>query len=128
MKEEAEFGADPVIVAIGENVPQLDSDKARAQFKNAVLKLVNAVEASRRSTIVVRSCFWPNKDKDPILEQACQEVGGVYVDIGGLSNDESNYARSERMIPHRGVGSHPGDKGMKVIADAILDAIYNQGA
>lgn len=122
-KEEFGFGADLVIVAIGENVPKLDSAEAKDQFKTSLMKLLNGLRASHRPRIIVRSCFWPNQDRDPILKQACQEVDGTYVDIGDLSKDESNYARSERKFTHSGVAAHPGDKGMQAIADAILDAI-----
>ena len=125
-KEEFGFGADLVIVAIGENVPSLDSDEAKIQFKNSLMRLLNGLMANHRPTIIVRSCFWPNKDKDPILKQACQEVDGIYVDIGSLSKNESNYARSERQIKDKGIAAHPGDKGMQAIANAILDAINKQ--
>jgi hypothetical protein len=85
--------------------------------------LLQGLKADRRPAIVVRSCFWPNQAKDQILKQACLEVGGIFVDIGPLSKDESNYARSERQFQHAGVAAHPGDKGMQAIADAILAAI-----
>ncbi|MFZ2644515.1 MAG: glycosyl hydrolase family 28 protein [Verrucomicrobiia bacterium] len=125
-KEEFAFGADLVILAIGENVPKLDSAEAKAQFKTSVMKLLNGLRANHRPRIIVRSCFWPNQDRDPILKQACQEVSGTYVDIGSLSKDESNYARSERKFSHAGVAAHPGDKGMQAIANAILGAINGQ--
>ena len=73
--------------------------------------------------IVVRSCFWPDAAKDAALRQACAEVGGIFVDIGPLGRDEANFARSERQFSDAGVAVHPGDKGMKAIADAILAAL-----
>ena len=48
-------------------------------------------------------------------------VGGVFVDISRLSKDESNYARSERTFAHGGVAGHPGDKGMKGIANCAVE-------
>jgi lysophospholipase L1-like esterase len=128
LKEAFAFGADLVIVAIGENVPNLASEEAKAQFGNAMTKLLGGLKAASHPTIVVRSCFWANKAKDQILKQACEEVGGIFVDIGSLGKDQSNYARSERPYKHAGVGNHPGDKGMQAIAKAILEAINTQRA
>ncbi|HUT92196.1 MAG TPA: SGNH/GDSL hydrolase family protein [Thermoguttaceae bacterium] len=126
LKDQFAFGADLVILAIGENVPNLDSEEAKSRFGNSLMKLLRGLKADHHPTIVVRSCFWPNQAKDQILKQACQEVGGIFVDIGSLGKDESNYARSERKFAHGGVAAHPGDQGMQAIADAILDAINNQ--
>lgn len=52
-------------------------------------------------------------------------MGALFVDIGALAGDEGNYARSECQIAHAGVAGHPGDRGMKAIADAIVDVIKN---
>ncbi|NQT16838.1 MAG: hypothetical protein HQ582_29040, partial [Planctomycetes bacterium] len=123
LKDAFAFRADLVVVAIGENVPTLDSEEANAQFGDSMRKLLRGLRADDRSTIIVRSCFSPNQAKDQILEQACREVDGIFVDIGNLSKDESNYARSEREFAHGGVAAHPGDRGMRAIADAILDAV-----
>ncbi|NLX95414.1 MAG: hypothetical protein GXY83_04490, partial [Rhodopirellula sp.] len=57
------------------------------------------------------------------LKRAASAVGAIFVDISGLAKDEANYARSERRFPHAGVAAHPGDRGMKAIADAIVDAV-----
>jgi hypothetical protein len=112
-----------VIVAIGENVSPLTSEESKAQFFSSVSKLLKMFQANDNPTIVVRSNFWPDAAKDQILKQATAEVGGIFVDIGKLSQDEANYARSERTFMHVGVAAHPGDKGMKAIADAMVDAI-----
>lgn len=123
LKDAVDFKADLVIVAIGENVPGLESEKERVQFEARVEKLLKEVRGARHPTIIVRSCFWPNRAKDEALRQACQQVGGTFVDISGLSKSESNYARSERDFQHAGVAAHPGDRGMQAIADAILKAL-----
>ncbi len=123
LKDAFTFGADLIILAIGENVPGLNSDEAKLQFASDLRKLLRGLKADNRPTIVVRSCFWPNQAKDQVLKQVCQEFGGVFVDVGRLAKNESNYARSERKFSHKGVAAHPGDKGMQAIAEAILEAI-----
>lgn len=123
LKEELDFKPTLVIVAIGENVAALKTDDDRARFKTAFGRLLDAVKNAGQPTIVVRSCFWPDAAKDEILEQGCAGVGGFFVDLRALGKEESNYARSERKFEHAGVAAHPGDKGMKAIADAILSAL-----
>jgi hypothetical protein len=124
LKTEFTFKPTLVIVALGENVPPLNNDEAKAQFKSSLGKLLDAAKASgAKPTLIVRSCFWADKAKDEILQQACTAAGGTFVDIGALGKDESNYARAERKFEHAGVAAHPGDKGMAAIADAILKAL-----
>lgn len=123
LKAEVAFGADTVIVAIGENVPTLKTDDAKAKFRESVVRLLTLLKGDGRSALYVRSCFWADAAKDSALKDACATAGGVFVDIGTLSKDERNYARSERQIAHEGVARHPGDRGMRAIADAIVVAI-----
>jgi lysophospholipase L1-like esterase len=127
LKAEFEFKPTLVIVAIGENVAALRTEEAKAQFGASFKKLLGAVKNTGQPALIVRSCFWPDKTKDEILQQACAAAGGTFVDIRALGRDESNYARSERKIEHAGVAAHPGDKGMKAIADAILNALKTAG-
>ncbi len=123
LQEVFAFKADLVILAIGENVPSLGSETAQSQFADAVSRLLQRLAAAGRPTIIVRSCFWPNKLKDQALEKVCRAVSGRFVDISALSKDEANFARSERKFAHAGVAAHPGDRGMQAIANAILAAI-----
>ena len=121
-----DFKPDMVVVAIGENVPPLDSEQAKTNYKVAFLKLLKAIKEHGQPTIFVRSCFWANPSKDEIMRQCSTAVGGVYVDVGSLGRDSSNAARSERTFPHGGVAGHPGDQGMKALADALLRAMTRQ--
>ncbi len=117
------FQADLIVVAIGENVPALTTDAAKSTFKTALQKLLQKLSGAQKPKLLVRSCFWQNAAKDQVLKQCCEEVGGIFVNIDTLGKDESNYARSERSFKSAGVANHPGDKGMKAIADAILAAV-----
>jgi alpha-galactosidase len=123
LKAEVDFHADTIVIALGENVPALTTDEDRTKFQERTTKLLHHLKAAGPATIYVRSCFWPDEPKDAALKAACEAVGGVFVDIGALAKDEANFARSERKIDHVGVAGHPGDKGMKAIAEALLAAM-----
>ncbi len=123
MKDAIEFKADLIFLAIGENVPELKTAEDKAKWQASLTSLLRALKGERQPTIIVRSCFWANAAKDEALQQACAAVGGVYVNIGSLSKDESNFARSERPYKHAGVANHPGDKGMAAIAAALVKAL-----
>jgi hypothetical protein len=118
-----DFKPDVVVVAIGENVPVLSSKQLQTNYQMAFLKFLKAIKANGRPAIFVRSCFWADPTKDEIMRRCCAEVGGVFVDVSSLGRDGSNSARDERTFPHPGVAGHPGDKGMKALADALLRAM-----
>ena len=126
LEKELAFKADLVILAIGENVSPLTSEQAKAAFKANVTKLLKRLKEISDPVVVVRSCFWHDRIKDTLMKQACEEVGGIFVEGGVLGEDETNYARSEREFSHAGVAAHPGDKGMHALADAILKALRDR--
>lgn len=127
LKKGFEFKADTVIVALGENVPPLNSEKSKKIFRDSMRTLLINLKTNSNPVIVVRSCFWPDNAKDKILRQTCKEIDGIFVDISELSKNEANYARSERKYSHKGVAAHPGDRGMQAIADAILNEMKKAG-
>jgi hypothetical protein len=123
MKDLFAFDPDLVVLAIGENVPALGSEDSRAQFRAGVMSILRCALAKRRPLVVVRSSFWADAAKDQVLGQACQEAGGIFVDAGPLGREAANAARAERSFTHDGVAGHPGDKGMKALADSIVQAL-----
>ncbi len=127
LKDELHFQADLVVVAIGENVAELANDEARDKFAAAFAKLLSVLKDHGQPTIFVRSSFWPHEIKDGLLRKASAEAGITFVDISKLGRDKSNAASSERKIEHAGVAGHPGDKGMKAIADELFTAIRRKG-
>lgn len=124
-KEAVDFNADLIILAIGENVPGLKTPEDKIKLQEAVTKLLAALKGDRKPTILVRSCFWANAAKDEALKQACDAVGGTYVDISALGKEEKNFGRSEREFKHAGVANHPGDRGMAAIAGALVETLNN---
>lgn len=122
-KEELDFRADLVIVAIGENVTAPATDDAKAAFAEAFARLLVALQQHGDPAIFVRSSFWPNPTKDDIMRRASDDAGATFIDISPLGHDKSNQASAEQKIEHAGVAAHPGDKGMQAIADAIFAAV-----
>ncbi len=62
------------------------------------------------------------------MHDAAVKAGCVWVDISPLAKDPGNRAKAERPIKHPGIAAHPGDKGMRGIADAIWIAIQGPSA
>jgi len=123
MKDLFAFDPELVILAIGENVPPLNSEHAKAQFHAGVMNILRCALAKRHPLVLVRSCFWADPAKDEVLRQASQEANAIFVDAGPLGREPANAARSERSFTHDGVAGHPGDQGMKALADAIIQAL-----
>jgi hypothetical protein len=119
LKQELTFEADVIIIALGENAPPAKTPEAKAQFRKAFASLLAELKRHGRPTIFVRGQFWQDADKDEIMKQSCEDAGGIFVDNSKLGSEESNFARAERPIEHAGVAGHPGDKGMREIADAL---------
>lgn len=127
LKQELAFEADVVFVAIGENAASPKTDEDRKRFSAALDTLLGHLKEHGHPTLFVRSQFWPDEDKDPLLKEACLKAGGTFVDIGPLGKVEANYARSERKIDHEGVAAHPGDQGMSAIADKLWKSMKKRG-
>jgi alpha-galactosidase len=123
LKEPIDFGADLIVLAIGENVPALKSTDDATKLQASVTQLLKALKGDRKPVILVRSCFWANAAKDAALKKSSDEVGSIYVDLSALSQDKSLYGRVEREFKNAGVANHPGDKGMASIAAALMKAL-----
>jgi lysophospholipase L1-like esterase len=126
LKPELDFNADIVIVAIGENTTEPKTEDERAKFAMAFARLLEELRTHGQPAVFVRSSFWPNTTKDSFMRKASTDAGATFVDITALGFDKSNAANSERSIKHAGVAAHPGDKGMRAIADAIFAAIQKR--
>ena len=115
---DAAWKPDYVVIAIGENVPNIDSSTAAAYRK--FLSDIARPFADAGSRIALRSPFWRNDVKAACTEEAAAEVGAAYVDAGHLGVKSENKAIG--LFSHSGVANHPGDLGMRRLAELILAA------
>ena len=124
ISDDIAWSPDYVVIAIGENSPHIDNSNAPA-FQKMLEDLARPF-AKRGAKIVMRAPFWMNKVKAACTEKAAAAVGAAYVDAGPLGNNRENKAIG--LFSHEGVANHPGDLGMKRIADLILSGFFPQPA
>ena len=117
--EDAAWTPDYVVIAIGENSPNVDQNNADAYRKFLADIARPFASSAKKPKIVMRSPFWQNQMKAKCTEEAAAEVGAVYVDAGQLGAKAENKAIG--LFWHGGVANHPGDLGMRRIADMILE-------
>ena len=120
---EIAFRPEILVVALGENARIREGTDDEMAWQAALVSLVKAIRAGGCDPVVVmRAPFWPNLVKRRVTESAAKESGARFVDAGLLGADPANKALG--LFEHKGVAGHPGDLGMRRIADLVLDAIY----
>ena len=115
------WAPDYVVIAIGENVANLTPETTDAYTRFLVSLAKPLVECAAHPQVIMRSPFWRNDVKAACTAKAAEEVGATYVDAGFLGADKANTAAG--LFEHQGVANHPGDLGMRRLADLILAAI-----
>ena len=119
---DAAWKPDYVVIAIGENVSNIDGSAAAAYRK--FLHDIARPFAAVGSRVVMRSPFWKNDIKAACTKEVAIEAGVVYVDAGHLGAKAENKAIG--LFSHSGVANHPGDLGMRRLADLILKGFVTE--
>ena len=107
-------GADLYILKLAENVPDTATDFI--PFYDRLIRYLDTAGGVK----VIMDGFWGNPINDPLARYA-REQKYPFIPLDDLSRDTSMEARS--LFADRGVGVHPGDKGMQAIAKRIWDYI-----
>ena len=115
---DAAWKPDYLVIALGENAPNVNDDNMAAYTKFLVDLASPFAGRGKKTKIVMRSPFWANPKKAACTEKAAKEVGAAYVDAGPLGRVRENKALG--LFEHKGVASHPGDLGMRRLADLIM--------
>lgn len=123
LADEIAFKPMVVVIALGENVLSSKTEADRALFARKLRELAKAF-AAPGVRIVIRSTFWPRPLLDGVMKDVASELGAAYVDLSDAGRDETLKALGSS--DDEAVAAHPGDRGMRFIADRISAAIRNR--
>ena len=114
---DVKWSPDYVVIAVGENVAAINASNAAAYTK--FLADIARPFSSVGAKVVMRSPFWMNSAKAECTARAAAETNSAYVDAGPLGLRDENTAKG--LLWHKGVANHPGDLGMKRLAELVLE-------
>lgn len=112
------FCADVIIARFVENCPSECFDGTL--FKEKYAGLLNFLDKSGKAKKIITTSFWRHPGDAAIAEYA-RENGYPLVPLGDLG--EKDEMKAVGLFEHLGVANHPGDEGMKNIAERILTAL-----
>lgn len=119
------FAPDYLIVALGENVPNLATLDDARDYQSAFARLIGRfMNVPKRPRAVIRGVFWRNPVKDEQMRRAAQEVDVPFVRTDFA--DEPGM-KATGLFEHPGVQNHPSDKGMAETAARIVAAFFPAG-
>jgi len=127
-ENESSFTADVdlVIIEIGDNV---NNDTKRQVFTTSWPELLHSIRThSPHARIIVAGIWFSTAATKQIITTNCAKYGAEFVDINGLrsetteatAGDTIHYSDGTTGTISAGQATHPGDKGMQAIAEAIL--------
>lgn len=123
---------DLVIVQLGDNV---NNDIRNELFKTTCKQLLEAIRSHMPKARVCWAGQWySSQQRQDIIIKACIETGSTFIDIVDLRNKENEGKIGDIItkddgitseVISTGVASHPGNLGMKAIADRIIEILFN---
>ncbi len=114
----SKLSPDIIIFRLSENCP-IEHFDGEVFYQN-YQSLIEHFNTTKKAKIILTTSFWEHPADAQILRIGREKnLSTVY--LGDLGNDEGMKAIGK--FEHSGVAAHPGDKGMKTIAERILKAI-----
>lgn len=119
---------DLVTIQLSENASDLST------FESDFEELIKYVQKSAPDTqILVIGDFWDIEKKDEMKQKACEETGVEFISLDeikgleeyqcGMNTTVYDSEGNPHTVEHAGVAGHPGDLGMKWIADRIVEEV-----
>ena len=117
-KSARDFEADVIVFRMIENCPHQDFDKNT--FYREYQHLIDYLNPAGKAKIILTTGFWKHPGDDTIIRIA-KEREYPYIYLGELGEDDKMKAIG--LFEHTGIANHPGDLGMKHIAELIWEKI-----
>ena len=117
--EARDFAADVIVMRFIENCTAREHDAKI--FYESLCRLTQYLDASGSAKKIVTTGFWKHPG-DAELRRYAAENDHPLVELGDLGEDDTMKAIG--LFEHHGVANHPGDAGMRAIAErigAVLD-------
>lgn len=113
-----DYAADVLFFRIGDNVryERLDEGHDLVTGTEDFLNFLCAPHTK----IIYSTCFWTRKRVDDEIIKVAERAGKPCTVLGDLGDNPE--MRAVGLFEHSGVAWHPGDRGMKGIADRLLAA------
>ena len=122
-------GIDLVTVQLSENCSDMTT------FEDDFVSLISHIQeiCGDGCKVLVIDDFWDDGKHD-LKKSVCEVLEIPFVDLSDIRGDKAYMAEigaavfgddgEEHVIEHNGVAAHPGDEGMAVIADRILEWVF----
>ena len=119
---------DLVTIQLSENASNLST------FESDFEELIRYVQkGAPDAQILVIGDFWDKEQKDEMKQKACEETGVEFISLGEIKGSEEYQCGMDttvydsyggtHTVKHAGVADHPGDEGMKWIAEKIIEVV-----
>ena len=112
-KLENEFNADVLVFRLGENIRELEN------LEEHILELVKFICPGGK--IIFTTTVWQSGKINEVIQSVAERLDCKLIDISAIGKEEKYMAIGK--FEHRGVAMHPGDEGMRYIADRIYPAL-----
>ncbi len=113
-----EFNADIIVTRFIENCPKDGLEEN--VFKERMNDLICYLNNTGKAKIIVTTGFWKNSGDIALINYA-KENNFPLIEMGDLG--EKQEMKAIGLFEHLGVANHPGDLGMKTIAERIFEIL-----
>lgn len=121
------YRPDVIVFQLGENVT-FNQVNTPALFEKKYTELINRFRKGNKPVIICTTPFFPSAEKNQVIEQVVLFTGSYLADLSHLPLlDKENYAKDEKDYKgdrsewkNEGIGIHPGDYGMRNIAQELF--------